>query len=168
MRGVIICVALTIIASCNNHHARSGDITFDNPIEYNDFIVDQQNVIIEHMIELSNSYDNGKRDTIQDAFNCLVIACDSSKALIDNLTAYENDSTLKISASELFNFYSSIFHKEYKEMLDIFLKGELASDSEISRLNNIVTYVREKEEDLNLKLTASQHSFSQKYGFKFE
>jgi hypothetical protein len=168
MRGVIICLTFILFASCNDHKARSGNITFDNPIEYNDFIIDQQNVIIEHMIALSRSYDKGEHDTIQEAFKSLVNACDSSRALIHNLTAYENDSTLKISAAELFNFYSNTFHKEYKEMLGIFLKGELASDTEILRLNNIVAYVRLKEEELNIKLTASQHSFSQKYGFKFE
>lgn len=168
MRGVFLLIAVAVLFSCNGNKARSGDHTFETPIEYNDFIVDQQNVIIHHMIELSHSYDSANPDTIRHAFTRLVNACDSSKALIDNLSPYEGDSSLKIAACHLFDFYSSIFHKEYREMLEIFLKGELASDAEVAELNRIVIYVREKEELLNLELTKAQQEFSKKEGFKFE
>jgi hypothetical protein len=168
MRGVFVIIALSVLVSCNGNKARSGEHIFETPIEYNDFIVDQQNVIIHHMIDLSHSYDSGDSDTIRMAFESLVNACDSSKALIDILTPYEGDSSLKISSRNLFNFYSSIFHKEYREMLDIFLKGELASDAEVAELNRIVVYVRDKEDILNQELTKAQQEFAKKEGFKFE
>jgi hypothetical protein len=53
-------------------------------------------------------------------------------------------------------------------MLNIFLKGELASDSEVVELNRIVIYVRDKEAILNQELTEAQQVFSVKEGFKFE
>lgn len=52
-------------------------------------------------------------------------------------------------------------------MLDIFLKGELASDAEVEELNRIVLQVGEQEAKLNDALSKSQQAFSKRHGFEF-
>lgn len=147
--------------------AHSGDRQFHSAVEYNDFILEQQNSIIRRMLLLNELYDRGTDSEIRLAFDSLVIQCDESLSCINNLSAYEDDSVLKSDAQRLFAFYDGIFHKEYKRMLDIFLKGELASESEVEELNKIVIQVGEQEAKLSEALSLSQEKFSKQHGFEF-
>jgi hypothetical protein len=147
--------------------AHSGDRQFHSAVEYNDFILEQQNSIIRRMLLLNELYDRGTDSEIRSAFDSLVIQCDESLACINALSAYEDDSLLKIDAQRLFTFYDGIFHKEYKRMLDIFLKGELASEAEVEELNQIVIQVGEQEAQLSDALSISQEKFSKQHGFEF-
>lgn len=147
--------------------AHSGDRQFHSAVEYNDFILEQQNSIIRRMLLLNELYDRGTDSEIRSAFDSLVIQCDESLACINALSAYEEDSVLKTDAQRLFVFYDGIFHKEYKRMLDIFLKGELASEAEVEELNQIVIQVGEQEAKLSEALSKSQAKFSKQHGFDF-
>jgi hypothetical protein len=53
-------------------------------------------------------------------------------------------------------------------MIDIFLKGDSATDAEISRLNTIVEKVRKQEDKLNQQLSVAQEEFAKKFQFEFE
>ena len=147
--------------------AHSGERQFHSAVEYNDFILEQQNSIIRRMLLLNELYDTGTDSEIRLAFDSLVIQCDESLLCIKKLSAFEEDSVLKVDAERLFAFYDRIFHKEYKRMLDIFLKGELASEAEVDELNQIVVQVGEQEAKLNDALSKSQEKFSKQHGFEF-
>lgn len=161
-----ISFAFVLFGACSPP-AHSGDRQFHTAVEYNDFILEQQNSIIRRMLKLNELYDRGTDKEIRIAFDSLVVQCESSLKCIDQLSAFEEDSVLKTDAHRLFSFYNGIFHKEYKRMLDIFLKGELASDAEVEELNRIVIQVGEEEAKLNAALSKSQQAFSKRYGFEF-
>jgi hypothetical protein len=163
---VTILFAFVLFGACSPP-AHSGDRQFHTAVEYNDFILEQQNSIIRRMLKLNELYDRGTDKEIRIAFDSLVVQCESSLKCIEQLSAFEEDSVLKTDAHRLFSFYNGIFHKEYKRMLDIFLKGELASDEEVEELNRIVIQVGEQEAKLNEALSKSQQAFSKRYGFEF-
>ncbi len=119
------------------------------------------------MIRLTATYDSGTAQEIRLQFDSLVIQSDQSLKHIQNLSDYEGDSTLRNQARKLFEFYNSIFHNEYKEMIGIFLKGPEATDEDIAELNRIVQSVRVKEEKLNADLNKTQTGFAKKFGFEF-
>lgn len=164
------CVALITVCcllyACSAP-AHSGDKQFHSAVEYNDFILEQQNSIIRRMLLLNELYDRGTEKEIRSAFDSLVFKCSASLLCIKELTPFEEDSVLKLDAQRLFVFYDSIFHREYKRMLEIFLKGELASDAEVDELNKIVIAVGEQEAKLNEALSKSQEAFSKRHGFEF-
>lgn len=162
----VLFVSCTLFFACSPP-AHSGDRQFHTAVEYNDFILEQQNSIIRRMLKLNELYDRGTDAEIRIAFDSLVVQCESSLKCIEQLTDFEEDSVLKSDAQRLFTFYNGIFHKEYKRMLDIFLKGELASDAEVEELNRIVIQVGEQEAKLNEALSKSQQAFSKRHGFEF-
>ncbi len=162
-----VCLAF-ILPSCNHENAHAGDIVFYNPVEYNDFIVDHQNAIIRYMVRLTTAFDNGNDQEVRMQYNALVARSDSSLIMIKQLSDYEGDTTLRNAALELLSFYNQVFHTEYKEMIDIFLKGDTATDADITRLNAIVVRVREREELLNQNLSLAQSQFAVKFKFEFD
>lgn len=168
-RVVFICLSGVgfLLYSCSEP-AHSGNHTFHSAVEYNDFIVDQQNAIIRRMLKLNALYDQGSAPEIRLQFDSLVLQSTQCLQEIQNLTPFEDDSLLKQEALKLFGFYDQIFHHEYKRMLDIFLKGEEATDAEVEELNAIVDRVGAQEAELQESLGKTQQQFSQKHGFEFE
>jgi len=164
--GLTIC-SLILVPSCSQRKARAADRDFYSPIEYNDYIVDQQNEIIHDMVTLTNSYDTGSPTEIRTNFKKLTLQAELCSDNISKLSDYDGDSTLKCEAKKLFGFYNQIFHNEYRRMVEIFLKGANASDQDITELNIIVQEVRKKEEILNKELEAVQVAFSRKFQFEF-
>lgn len=159
---------LLTIPSCKQKHAHAGEIVFYSPIEYNDFVVDHQNAIIRHMVQLTQAFDNGTEKEIRMQYKSLTARSDSSLAMVLQLSDYEDDSVLKVAAVNLLQFYNQIFHKQYKDMIEIFLKGDAASDAEVETLNKHVIYIRNNEDALNKKLNAAQANFAKKFQFEFD
>jgi len=171
MLQTLVIFALTgsfLLTSCLQQTARSGEKKFYAPVEYNDFIVDQENAIIKRMIRLTATYDSGSTAEVRLQFDSLVKQSDVSLGNIRRLTDYEGDSSLKLQAEQLFEFYNHIFHNEYRQMVEIFLKGSDATDEDIAELNRIVKSVRVKEEVLNKALGIAQNVFAKKFEFEFQ
>ncbi|HPH81939.1 MAG TPA: hypothetical protein PL185_05180 [Flavobacteriales bacterium] len=162
-----VCIAL-LLPSCSPKRAHAGSIILYNPVEYNDFIVDHQNATIRHMVKLTEAFDSGTEKEIQMQYAALVNRSDSSVAILKQLSDYEGDTLLRNAAINLLVFYNQVFHHEYKEMIDIFLKGDSATDAEITRLNTIVEKVRTQEDKLNQQLSVAQEEFAKKFQFEFE
>jgi hypothetical protein len=163
--GLLLLAVWTFIACGDTAH--SGSRTFHTPVEYHDFIVDQQNVIIRQMLKLNELYDSGSEQSIRIRFDSLQASSKQCLTNIRDLSAYEKDSTLKLDALALFQFYNTVFNNEYPRMLQIFLKGELASEAEVKELNAIVESVGHRERVLQEKLINSQTRFSGKHEFEF-
>lgn len=156
----------SVMISCGET-ANSGSYRFNSPVEYHDFIVDQQNVIIRQMLKLNNLYDSGTEKAIRERFDSLRAASKVCLKNIAQLSAFEGDSALQKDALVLFQFYDAVFEKEYARMLHIFLKGENATDAEVMELNALVELVGLKEKDLQEKLIQSQSRFASKHQFEF-
>lgn len=155
-----------LLISCGES-ANSGSYRFHSPVEYHDFIVDQQNVIIRQMLKLNELYDSGSEMAIRQRFDSLQAASKVCLTNINNLSAYDDDSVLRHDALALFRFYDAVFSKEYKRMLQIFLKGENATEADVAELNAIVESVGQQEEELQEKLIQSQIRFSTEHQFEF-
>jgi hypothetical protein len=167
--GITVFSALyfaSVFISCGES-ANSGSHHFHSPVEYHDFIVDQQNVIIRQMLKLNELYDSGSEKAIRERFDSLRASSKVCLTNINNLSAYEADSSLQKDALALFTFYDAVFSKEYARMLQIFLKGEQASEAEVIELNAIVESVGLKEKDLKDKLIQSQSRFASEHQFEF-
>jgi hypothetical protein len=163
--GLLFFSAFAVL-SCNEP-AHSGTYTFHTPVEYHDFIVDQQNTIIRQMLKLNELYDSGSEQTIRSRFDSLQGSSNLCLNNIRSLSPYENDSTLKRDALALFQFYDTVFKAEYPRMLQIFLKGEQANERELEELNSIVNKVGLREKVLQDNLIRSQTKFAGEHQFEF-
>lgn len=162
----LLILAIWALSACGDA-AHSGSRTFHTPVEYHDFIVDQQNTIIRQMLKLNELYDSGSDKAIRDRFDSLQATSKRCLQQISELSAYEDDSLLQKDALALFQFYESVFSKEYPRMLQIFLKGEMATEAEVTELNAIVDSVGKQEKDLQDKLVQSQTRFAGEHQFEF-
>ncbi len=163
--SVLLCSVFAAL-SCNEP-AHSGTYTFHTPVEYHDFIVDQQNAIIRQMLKLNELYDSGSEGAIRSRFDSLQMSSTRCLNNIRYLSPYENDSTLKRDALSLFQFYDTVFKAEYPRLLQIFLKGEQANEQELEELNSIVNKVGTREKVLQENLIRSQSKFAGEYQFEF-
>jgi hypothetical protein len=166
-RGVLCVILLLPLASCSPP-ARSGDKQFHDPVEYNDFVVDQQNNILRRIIRLNELYDRAEEQAIRLQFDSLVLETDASLGKLTALTPFDGDSAVKVEAVKLMRFYHRIFRNEYKRILEIFLKGETASDVEVEEMSRIVEKLGEDEMLLHQALAKAQEQFARKHRFEFE
>jgi hypothetical protein len=158
---------MVVLPSCSRP-ARSGDKQFHDAVEYNDFVVDQQNSILRRIIRLNELYDTAEEKRIRLQFDSLVAETDASMQHLRELTPYEGDSSVKQEALKLMQFYHRIFRNEYRRILEIFLKGELATDAEIEEMSRIVEQLGDDEMKLHQSLSRAQENFARKHRFEFE
>lgn len=167
LRGAL-CIALMVVLPSCSRPARSGDKQFHDAVEYNDFVVDQQNSILRRIIRLNELYDTAEEKRIRLQFDSLVAETDASMQHLRELTPYEGDSSVKQEALKLMQFYHRIFRNEYRRILEIFLKGELATDAEIEEMSRIVEQLGDDEMKLHQSLSRAQENFARKHRFEFE
>lgn len=167
LRGAL-CIALMVVLPSCSRPARSGDKQFYDAVEYNDFVVDQQNSILRRIIRLNELYDTAGEQRIRLQFDSLVAETDASMQHLRELTPYEGDSSVKQEALKLMQFYHRIFRNEYRRILEIFLKGELATDAEVEEMGRIVEQLGNDEMELHQSLAKAQENFARKHRFEFE
>lgn len=148
--------------------ARSGDRVFYTADAYHDFILEQQNAVSARMVSLNQLYDVGSPDAIRAGFDSTVMETDRCLFNLQQLTDFEGDTVLRNQACNLFRFYQRIFKGDYRTMLQIFLKGDTASDAEIEKLNAIVRKVGAEEQQLQTALVQTQIQFARKFEFELD
>jgi hypothetical protein len=101
--GVSVCI-LIVLPSCSQRKAKTANREFYSAIEYNDFVVDQQNQVIQKMVLLTKCYDEGTPAEVRMNFNTLVKQAEQSAVNIEQLSDFDGDSSLKCEAKNLFGF----------------------------------------------------------------
>jgi hypothetical protein len=159
MKSVIFLLLPFFIFGCSSG---SNEMT---PIEYNDAIVNEQNKIIAHILEMSNSaFDI----TIAEAHRMKIIEqCDVSIALVEAMDAYDGNSDLRDAALNLFKFYREIASAEFREMLELLDKEEVG-DAEYDALNLIDQQIAQREAPLDAAFQKAQLQFSEKYNLMLQ
>ena len=136
-----------------------------SPIEYNDSIIEEQNKITEFMLESGNCLDSDFSSC--DALRMKTIAqCDKSISLVEAMPDYDGNTRLRDAAVALFKFYKDMNENEFKDMIEIIMKGDAITEEDIAMLTVLEEQISQKEVLLDEELDQAQQEFARDFGFE--
>ena len=134
------------------------------PLEYNDSIIDEQNKITEFMLESGNCLDSDFSSC--DALRMKTITqCNTSISIVEDMPGYEGNTRLRDAAMALFIFYKEMNESEFKDMIEIIMKGDAITEEDIAMLTVLEEQVSLKEALLDEELDQAQQEFARDFGF---
>lgn len=139
----------------------------DKAIAYNDYIVNLQNTIGESIVTFNDvmSTDTITAAGIQPYYDAMIENTKNAISKMKDVLPYDGNSDLKNAATDLFQFYLTIFQNEYKEMIGIIF-GDAIGDPQLQRMNEILADISAKEAVLDGNFQAAQVAFATKYNFE--
>jgi len=163
----IILPLVVFITSCNpkGEEKKSEKTTFKSAIEYNDFIVKLQEKTIRKTLALGEVLQSGDSVAIQKSFTEFGEQAKASLAELKTLDSFEGDSELKDNALKLFQFYVTIYEKDYKEMVDI-ITSKNSTKKDAERVDVIVAKVSAEETKFDAGFASAQDAFAKKHNMK--
>jgi hypothetical protein len=139
---------------------------FKNPVEYHNYILNEQLKVVNTIISFSNQFDS--KDSILIAnYNKTKAILKKSWENIQNLPLYNGDSELKDAALPLFEMYYNAMEVEYSEMVEMFIKKDFGKKTQ-ERVNILLNSINEREKKLDARLKEAQANFAKKYDLKIE
>lgn len=161
-----VATALLLTVSCNTN--KDNRKSFDDVVEYNDYIVDHINSLDSAYI-LALATDSGI-NVCMTKCDLLVKLCDKTTAEFKGLQPYEGDSTLTMQALAYTQFMRNNGEKEIKKLLELIDTYQNASMEEQANLVDEVQSTAaaiDKQYDIEIgKVDEVQQKFSQKHNFK--
>ncbi len=136
--------------------------SFDDVTEYNDYIIDNMN-IIDEMYVTTLDVDKGK-DYCLAQCDSLIVKSEETVALLNGIQPYDGDSTLAMAAKDFCNYMGKAGKKDLPDFINLVLKPELASEDE-SKINSEATKIDKNYEIQMDKVQATQKSFAKKFNF---
>lgn len=158
--------ALLLAASCNFN--KDNRRSFDDVVEYNDFIVDHINALDSAYI-LSLATDSGIEVCMRKC-DSLVGLCDQTAMDFKGIQPYDGDSSLTMQALAYTQFMKNNGEKEIKKLLTMIEKYEKAEVEEQETLVEEVQTMAEKIDknyEIEIgKVDKVQTKFSAKHNYK--
>lgn len=155
--GIVVLVALGVVGYMYSSGGSSA-----GAVAYNDRIISMQSRIVQSMIDFSKSFDTGDRSAMEKKHAQLLSTIQSAIKEAQAIEGFDGNTQFRDAAVEMFNFYDSIAKKEYKEIMDI-LKKDTPEEADLTRINEIVTSISQREEQLDKKFQGIQQAFARKH-----
>lgn len=137
-----------------------------DPVKYNDYIVDQQNLIGEQLVKLIGMLQAMPEDKSEliDQLEVLIAQCKSSISNVKNLRPNPNEFGLKQAALDLFGFYEKTMDHEYRQLIDEIYKEE--PNQEV--LNDILKNVTANEATFDSVFQSKQGEYAKYHNIQLE
>ncbi|HBS86500.1 MAG: hypothetical protein A2W91_19985 [Bacteroidetes bacterium GWF2_38_335] len=140
------------------------DEDWDDPIFYNDFIVEQQTDLMTLILEMNTALETGTAEEVYTALNQLQERTARAIDELDNMPCHKGDCEMIDAARKLFAFYALIFEDDYNKMIKLALKTEL-TDVELTEFSEIQSGIVTREAALDEAFLGAQKRFADKNGF---
>jgi len=139
----------------------------EGPAAYNDYLVSEQNLIIQRFSALNKAYESYDKDKIEGAREALLHEIDGVIANVEKLPPYEGDTELRDAALEMFQYYRQLTEKELKEIGDLLSKGEnQITEADIDEMDRLYNRFRKEIKSYEINFADAQRAFANKYGMK--
>ena len=166
--GFIFSVTAIMLLAVSCNFKKDNRKSFDDVVEYNDYIVDHINGLDSAYI-LALATDNGI-DVCMKRCDLLVDLCDKTTAEFKGIQPYEGDSSLTMQALAYTQFMRNNGKTEIKKLLKLIDKYQNASFEEQEKMVEEVQSTAEnidKQYDIEInKVDKVQQKFSVKHNFK--
>lgn len=140
--------------------------TITDPVEYNDYFVNNQNKIGDELLKLIGMFDNLPEDKaiVNAQLNKVIAECDNAIAAVKSIKPIANEFNLRNASMDLFVFYKSTMSNDYPLMIDELYKP--APDME--KLNAVLLKVQDGEAIVDKKFQEAQQQFATFHNIKLE
>ncbi len=159
-------VQVLFIALCTTtfSFAQNKGITFSSASEYNNYIVDKQQEVVQTILAFSAAKEILKKEQIIDAYIPKVI-----KHLNDikAMPAFKGNTALRTSSINLFEFYKEALSGSYKRIIDIQKDGVITKEEQ-KEAQQISVSVNAKETKLDAAFKAAQQQFAAQNNMRIE
>lgn len=140
---------------------------FEEPIAYNDFIVEEQTKIGEQILAFMDEFSAGTYESTMAKHAELLAQIKSSIQAIDHLDAFKGNTRLKTASLSLFKFYLSICEKEYARMAELLFSEDYSEDDQ-KELMRLADEVAAKEVAYDSEFELAQTEFANEHGISLE
>lgn len=141
-----------------------GQAPFNTAVEYNDFIVNEQNLVGEAINDLmSNMLEDSI--TVWAHYNAGLIITKNCFLAIQNAPAYENNTYFRDASIELFQFYLDVFSNEFRELITYYTDPNISFEKLDEELNRISEAITLKEDLYDNNFANAQAQFAEEYHF---
>lgn len=137
---------------------------FDDAVEFNDFIMEQQYTV-------SNAIDNlvdklgADSATIWTIYYISLPQVKLANQNVQNLQPFQDDSEFLSAAQALFNYYEQVFENDYAKFINHLLIKDPGANH-LAELNLIITTISTHEVVYNNNFMTAQMAFADKFGFQ--
>ena len=150
------------LIACNTPSNKEKKGTFfDNAVAYNDYIIQRQTSVIDHILLVSEAM-AVSADSVDQLLKEGVAITDIAIADVKEMGPFKGDTVFRNSALANFDFYRTLFTTDYKSIVEINKKGEAATGDDFQRIDSIQTAIMDKESELDKRLHNAQADFAQK------
>lgn len=139
--------------------------SFKTAVEYNDYIIALQNKVGASIAEFNKAVDSGSLSYANATREKIVKAADEALIKLKKLPAYKGNSSFREATIPLFAFYKGCAENEYKELVNLVLGGKPIDDAVMTRINELIAQVTEKENKLDQQFAAEQKKFARDNNF---
>jgi hypothetical protein len=162
-------VLIFTIAACksktsadSNDDKKSDKTTFSSAVEYNDFIIGQQEKVIKAVLSMSEVMNAEKinNDDLKAKYEVFGNECKKALDTIKTMDEFNGNKTFRDESIKLFEFYYEIYQKDYKELIDILVKGDKISEPDITRMKEIQESITKRENVRDGAFAEAQNKFA--------
>jgi hypothetical protein len=164
MRILLGLLFLTVIVACNKPVKGRNGVSYKNPAQYNDYIVNRQTDLMSKVAEFSRVAEY----SIDSAAAMLPGFSAQTGVMIEEIKGmppYKGDSSLREAAIRSFTFYKRVFEEDYADIIRIRQKGDLTQD-DMDEMERIVKKITKEEESFDKAFHNAQRAFADKNNMK--
>ncbi len=163
---------LLLAAACGKKSERVSTADgqqLEGPAAYNDYLVSQQNRIIQRFRKLNTAYESYDREKIESARQSLIATIDSVIAEVEELPPYEGDIELRDAALEMFRYYGELSENELKDIGDLLAKGESEiREEDVDEMDRLYNQFRKEIKSYEIRFADAQRAFANQHGMKIK
>lgn len=140
---------------------------FKTAVEYNDYIVQQQNLIGTQIIKFNEEMgkEGATATSVQPYYEKLLSINKTAIENVSKMPGFENNVALRDAVLELLKFYERTFSVDYKKIIDLVFSKNL-DDAAIGEINRLLEKITSEEKPYDEKFAAAQASFAKQYNFE--
>lgn len=154
-------VAIGFMA-CNSPEKGENGVTYKTPVEYNDYIIGKQTILLEKIMKFADAakVDLDSADKLLDKY-----ALEATDVLKDikGMPGFRKDTTFRQAAVNSFTFYKKAFTNYYKDIVRI--RKEAADDAD-AQIDKVLEKLTVEEERVDKAFHNAQEDFATKNKMK--
>lgn len=163
------CILMLTIAACQSKSSsdskddkKSDKATFSTAIEYNDFIIGQQEKVIKTVLKMSDVMNVTpiNNEDLKARYNDFGMECKKALDTIKTMDEFNGNKAFRDESIKLFEFYYEIYQKDYKELIDILVKGDNISEADVNRMKEIQESITKRENVRDGAFANAQNKFA--------
>lgn len=155
--GLLIC----ILAACRETPEGRNGVTYKNAVDYNDYIISRQKLVIKKMLSFGKAAGINP-DSAAGLLDTFALETTRLIKEVQDMPPFKNDSVFRDAAVNSFRFYKRVFEDDYKHLLQVRKRDDLAPEELQKEMNDITEKLARDEEQYDKAFHKAQESFAGK------